>query len=329
MITKGLQNMRIVVTGASGFIGLHLCSALQMKGFQVIACVRSPLAALSLPAGVEPRILGTLDANTVWDGVIETGDIVIHLAGRAHVLKERLVEPLAEFRAVNRDATKALALACARKGVSRFVFLSSIGVNGALMAARPFSEADAPNPLEPYAVSKWEAEQELAAIGENQGLAFTIIRPPLVYGPGNPGNFFRLLRLAATGLPLPLGAFENKRSMVFVGNLIDSIIVCMCAPIAVGKTYLVSDGQDVSTPKLISLIREKLGVPVRLFRIDAEFIRVVARIAGFGATVEKLVGSLLVDCRKIKSDLAWTPPFSLAEGLTKTVEWYKMRGTQL
>ena len=320
--------MRIVITGAAGFIGLHLCKALQLKGSNVIACVRNRWDAITLPAGVEPLVLGTLDVNTDWESVLEKGDVVVHLAGRAHVLKEKSAESLAEFRAVNRDTTKALALACARKGVGRFVFLSSIGVNGASTTDRPFSEVDAPAAVEAYAVSKWEAEQELAVIGNEQGLAFTIIRPSLVYAPGNPGNFLRLLRLAASGLPLPLAAFENKRSMIFVGNLVDAVIVCMTAPAAAGKTYVVSDGRDVSTAELLGLIRESLGLPSRLFRFPAALVRAAATLTGFGAAFEKLTCSLLVDCAKINSELGWKPPYSLDQGLKRTADWYLCRSRE-
>lgn len=315
--------MRLVITGAAGFIGLHLCKALRMKGFEVVACVREPLASGSLPAGVTPLALGDLAGNVDLDSVFKKGDVVVHLAGRAHVLKEKSAEPFAEFRAVNLEVTKKIALACARKGVSRFVFLSSIGVNGGSTTGRPFSEADAPAPEEPYAVSKWEAEQELAVIGREQGLPFTIIRPPLVYGPENPGNFLRLLRLAASGLPLPLASFGNIRSMIFVGNLTDAVILSMQAPAAVGKTYIVSDGEDVSTAELLRLIREKLGAPSRLFRFPAGLVRVAAGLSGFGAAFEKLTSSLVVDRSRITTELGWKPPFSFSAGLTETVEWYK------
>jgi len=315
--------MRIVVTGAAGFIGLQLCKTLQMKAFRVIACVRNPANVLALPAGVEPLVLGTLTGNTDWDSVLEKGDIVVHLAGRAHVINERLANPLAEFRTVNRDVTKTLALACARKSVSRFVFLSSIGVNGASTAGRPFSEADPPAPVEPYAVSKWEAEQELAILGREQGLDFTIIRPPLVYGPGNPGNFLRLLRLAASGLPLPLASFENKRSIIFVGNLVDAIIVCMASPSAADKTYLVSDGEDVPISGLLGIIREEMNLPLRLFRFPKAIVRSAANLIGFGAAFKKLTDSLILDTSRINAELGWKPPFSILRGLTETVLWYK------
>jgi len=317
-----VESRKIIVTGAAGFIGLHLCKALQLHGFRVIACVRNTEESLALPTGVELRVLGILDSKTNWDSVLEKGDIIVHLAGRAHVLHETSKDPLTEFRAINRDVTKTLALACARKRVSRLVFLSSIGVNGSATADRPFSEADIPAPIEPYAVSKWEAEQEIAVIGHEQGLAFTIIRPPLVYGPGNPGNFLRLLRLAASGLPLPLASFENRRSMIFVRNLVDAVIVSMVSPTAINKTYVVSDRQDVSTSELLVFIRGKLGMSPRLFWCPTVLVHAAASLAGFAAAFEKLAGTLLVDCSKLKSELGWEPPFSLSTGLTETAKWY-------
>jgi nucleoside-diphosphate-sugar epimerase len=310
-----------LVTGATGFVGSHLIPALVAMGWTVRVLAR-PGRTVETP-GVATFSVGDLadtpDLGPALDGV----DVVLHLAGRAHVLRETATDPADEFRRANVVATEQLALRAARSGVRRFVFLSSVGVNGRdTVPGRPFTESDPPHPHNSYAVSKWEAEQALRAVAAATGLEIAIIRPPLVYGPGVRANFLRLLGLAASGLPLPLASVQNRRSLVGVWNLCDLIVACATHPAAAGETFLVSDQHDLSTPDLIRTVARALGRPARLFPFPVAVLRAAARVVGRGDEVDRLVGSLQVDSTKATRLLDWSPRVGVEEGLRRTSAWY-------
>ena len=210
----------------------------------------------------------------------------------------------------------------AASGVKRLVFMSSIKVNGERTSGHPFTETDAPLPEDAYGISKWEAEQALGRIAHQTGLEIVVLRSPLVYGPGVKGNFLRLMALVVRGYPLPLASIHNRRSLIYVGNLVDAIIACLEQSAAAGKTYLVSDGEDISTPELIRAIASVLGIRAKLFPCPATFLTIGAALLGKSREVDRLIGSLQVDSSRIRAELAWQPRISLAQGLEQTAQWY-------
>lgn len=319
----------ILVTGASGFVGQPLCRRLGVAT-EVKALVRT----LANPSGeqtvagengghVQWMAAGDLHAVTDWSALLRGVSTVIHLAARTHVLHETASEPLAAYRRINVEVTERLARSCAAAGVKRVVFLSSITVNGESTCQSPFRESDTPQPQDAYGFSKHEAEVSLTNIGRVSGLEIVIVRPPLVYGPGVKGNFLRLLNIARQGWPLPLASVQNLRSFIYVENLVDAIATCATHPKAAGKTYLVSDAEDTSTPELLRQLSSRLGKPARLIPFPPWLLRVAATMVGRGAEASRLLGSLRVDSSFIQSDLDWTPPFRMTEGLNRTVQWHK------
>lgn len=318
--------MKFLITGADGFIGRHLCAELLRQGQSVRASVRS---SAQLPDGVEVVPVGTIDGDTDWMNALHGVDVVIHLAARVHVMKELAADPLAEFLKTNLLGTERLAQQAARAGIKRLVYVSSIKVNGESTAPRAggrgehvFAESDKPGPHGPYAISKWRAEQALQRIAQETGLEVVIVRPPLVYGPGVKGNFVNLLAAMEKGIPLPLAGANNARSLVYVGNLVDALIVCAAHPSAAGQTYIVSDGEAVSTAALVDKISRALGRRSRSFYFPPGLLRAVAALLGRSDQVDRLFGSLLVSDKKIRSELGWTPPCSLEQGLRATADWY-------
>lgn len=304
--------MKVLVTGATGFVGRALCSDLDAHGFEVVPAVRSK--------GGLPReaVVGNLDASTDWRAALGGCNAVVHLAARVHVMDDKAPDPLALYRATNTDASLNLARQAARAGVKRFVFISSIKVNGEGRDA-PYRETDAPAPEDAYAVSKWEAEQGLWQIAQETGLEVVVLRPPLVYGPGVKANFRRLLDTVARGWPLPLGAIENRRSLLYLGNFVDAIRVCVEHPAAAGQTFLIDDGQPVSTPELIRALARSMGHPARLLAVPVGVLEFAAALLGKRAAVSRLRGALYVDSSAIRTRLGWTPPFSMQQGLELTV----------
>jgi UDP-N-acetyl-alpha-D-quinovosamine dehydrogenase len=246
---------------------------------------------------------------------------VVHLAGRTHRVREHAMEALNEYRRINVEGTRRLAEHAAAAGVRRLVFLSSIKVNGE-SSDRPFTEDDAPRPEDAYGISKWEAEQALARVAGKTRLDVTILRPPLVYGPGVAGNFLRLLDLVAHGVPLPFASIENRRSLLYVGSLVAAILKAITAPQAAGRTYLVSDGEDTSTPDLVRKLARELGVGTRLFSCPPLLLEKVAALVGRHRDLERLTGSLQADVSRICRELAWRPPYTLVQGLAQTARWY-------
>ena len=310
------QLSRVLVTGGGGFVGGQLCARLARDGFDVRASVRR--RTLLDVANVE-CIRVELTPETDWSRYLAGVDAVVHVAARAHMTRDRPEDPLAEFRRVNTVSTLCLARQAAAAGVRRFVFLSSIGVNGSETEERPFSELDPARPHSPYALSKHEAELGLRDIAEITGMAVVVIRPPLVYGPGAPGNFGALMRAVARKWPMPLGAIKNRRSFIGVDNLVDFICTCLQHPRAANETFLVSDGEDVSTPELIRRLAASMCRPARLIPIPAVALRAAAEMLGKRETVRALCGSLQVDIGKARQTLGWAPTTTLDEGLRRAV----------
>jgi len=240
-------------------------------------------------------------------------------------MRESSTDPLQEFRKVNLHGTERLALQAAKAGVGRFEFMSTIGINGDNSGAKSYAESDQPHPHNSYSVSKYEAELALKEISKQTGMEVVILRAPLVYGPGNPGNFLSLLRVISKGIPLPLASVTNKRSLIYVGNLVDALATCAVHPEAAGKTYLVSDGEDVSTPELIQRTAKELGEPARLFPFPISLMRLAGKLTGKSGAVNRLAGSLTVDSSKIRRELRWVPPFTMEEGLRETAGWFKKK----
>ena len=316
---------KILVTGANGFIGKMVCAELLARGFEVTAAVRKvPADGNVNSAGLRFVGVGNVDADTCWDTALAGCSGVIHLAARAHILNDEVADPLAAFRATNVAGTLQLARCAARAGVARFVFVSSVGVNGN-QNERPFTESDTPLPAEPYAVSKLEAELALQTDALGEAMKLVIVRPPLVYGPGCPGNFLRLLKLLSTRIPLPFGAMRNKRSFIGIWNLADFLATCLVHDKAGGHVFLISDLEDVTLPDLLRGLALGMGRTVPLFSVPPGWLATLAGMAGKGAMFDKLGGSLTVDASRAHTVLGWTPPVSLSEGLQRTGRWYAER----
>ena len=316
---------KILVTGANGFIGKMVCAELLARGFEVTAAVRKvPADGNVNSAGLRFVGVGNVDADTCWDTALAGCSGVIHLAARAHILNDEVADPLAAFRATNVAGTLQLARCAARAGVARFVFVSSVGVNGN-QNERPFTESDTPLPAEPYAVSKLEAELALQTDALGDVMKLVILRPPLVYGPGCPGNFLRLLKLLSTRIPLPFDAMRNKRSFIGIWNLADFLATCLVHDKAGGHVFLISDLEDVTLPDLLRGLALGMGRTVPLFSVPPGWLATLAGMAGKGAMFDKLGGSLTVDASRAHTVLGWTPPVSLAEGLQRTGRWWVFR----
>jgi nucleoside-diphosphate-sugar epimerase len=286
---------------------------------------RLALRAASGNASPDRVSVGEIGGATEWRNALAGASVVVHLAARVHIMRETASDALAEFRRVNVAGTERLARMAASAGVRRLVYVSSIKVNGEATEARPFSASDEPCPLDPYGMSKWEAEQVLAHIGAQSPLEIVIVRPPLVYGPGVRGNFLRLMKLAGLGLPLPLGGARNLRSLVFVRNLADALVTCAVHPHAMGRTFLVSDGEDISTADLFRRLAHFLRRTPRLFSVPDEILSGIASATGRAAELQRLFGSLQVDASPLRRDLGWTPPHTIDEGLAETAAWYLQR----
>ena len=310
----------MLVTGATGFVGRALVSKLLTKDCQIKALVRK---TSGLPVEVEQVVVdfGEIEGKVAISDAFAGVDVVIHAAARVHMMQDRSANPLAEFRKLNRDVTLALAALAADKGVKRFVFLSSIGVNGN-NNVKPFSEKDTPNPQEPYAISKYEAEQGLLVLAKKTGMQVVIIRPPLVYGPNAPGNFGTLVNWLRRGVPLPLGAINNKRSFVALDNLVSFIALCADrtrSPKAANQVFLISDGEDVSTTQLLRKVADALGKKRWLLPVPVGLMSFAARLIGKGDVANRLFGSLQVDSSKARDLLGWQPVITMDEQLNKTV----------
>lgn len=311
--------MRVLVTGATGFVGQSVVKALKHANAYVVAVGRD-LSTSDADVSVS---VPDYCAQGVWQKSLSGCDIAIHLAARVHVMHDVAENPLDAFLAVNLHGTVNLAEAAAKAGIKRFVYVSSIKVNGEFTNKRAFTENYAQNPQDPYAISKWHAEEALRKIEKVTGMEVVILRPPLIYGPSVKANFAALLKLVDKKLPLPLASINNKRSLIYVGNFVDAIITCATHANAAGQTYLVSDGEDVSMPQLIKKIASALNKPNYLFPFPMIIMRLFAKIIGKAASVDRLTQSLVIDSSKIRQELDWKPPFTMEQGLKVTADWYR------
>lgn len=317
--------MKVLVTGANGFVGRAVLQQLAtMDGVQTVGSLRTG----SLPSTVETshqafEVVGELSGQTDWSHALKDVNMVVHTAARVHVMTDTASDPLKQYRSVNVEGTLNLARQAATAGVQRFVFISSIKVNGeATTKGNPFTPDADPAPTDPYGISKFEAEQGLRMISERSGMEFVIIRPPLVYGPGVKANFQSMMRWLNRGVPLPFGSINNLRSMVSLGNLVDFIATCLLHAEAKNQIFLVSDGEDISTTQLLRRLSAKLGKPARLLPIPESLILYTAKILRQPAMAHRLCGTLQVDISKQKKLLSWKPPMTLDFGLEITAIGY-------
>lgn len=316
--------LRIAVTGASGFVGRRLVQQLnESASAEVIAVVRQ---TPSIPAPYTMVEVADLTETTDWSNLFAKNavDVVVHCAARVHQMNDQAADPLVEFRRVNCAGTLQLARSAAAAGVRRFVFISSVKVMGeSTLPAKPFSVHDQPQPVDPYGVSKWEAEQQLATLCRDTGMELVVIRPPLVYGPGVKANFLSMVKWVHRGVPLPLGAIHNQRSMVALDNLIDCIITTTRHQAAAGQTFFVSDNHDVSTTNLLRGIAHALGKKPLLIPVPMALFNIAARLLRRPAIAQRLCGSLQLDIRHTMEVLGWTPPLDFNQGLLKVARHYQ------
>ncbi|MGH8703249.1 MAG: NAD-dependent epimerase/dehydratase family protein [Burkholderiales bacterium] len=312
----------VLVTGASGFIGSVVCARLLRLGYHVKAMVRSRERAYALPDTIERVLVPDISGASDWTVALKGIGGVIHLVSPAARPELDANGQLEHFRSVNVEGTRRLAEQAAAAGVRRFVYMSTLKVNGERSDDGPFSEEDLPRPEDAYGISKWEAEQALRRVAAETGMEIVVLRAPIVYGPGVKGNFLRLMHLVARGVPLPLASIENRRSLIYVGNLVDATLAAIASPQAAGNTYLVSDGEDVSTPDLVRGLARALGVKPRLLSLPLAALGLGAALAGKRAEFTRLTGSLQVDSSRIRRELDWRPPDSLSRGLAETARWY-------
>jgi len=312
--------MSVLITGATGFVGRALCSRLAADGCHFVPASR---AEGNLIWG-RLHAVGSIDGLTSWKSALKDCSVVVHLAGRVHVMKDDAADPLALYREVNVQGTLNLARQAAAAGVRRFVFLSSLKVLGeASVLGQPFSAENDVCPIDPYGVSKLEAESALRLLASETGMEIVIIRPPLVYGPGVRANFDLLMRAVARGIPLPLGSIENQRSLVALDNLVDLILICLTHPRAANQIFMVSDGEDLSTPDLVRRMAKAMDAPVRLVRVPVLLLNVFAKLTGKSNAMQRLCENLQVDTSKTIAVLGWKPPISVDEGLRRAVAQYR------
>ncbi len=313
---------KILITGATGFVGRALFKNLKSKKKYLIH-LSARTNQEKLFEGGKAFNIGEIDFNTNWNDALDGVDCIVHCAARAHMSEKKQTDSLNSYRRVNVDGTINLAKQAMAIGIKRFIFLSSIKVNGeGTIASKSFKYNDISQPEDAYGISKWEAEQALLEISKQTGLEVVIIRPPLVYGEGVKGNFLRLLNLVYKRIPLPFAKINNLRSFIALDNLIDLIICCIDHPKAAGKTFLVSDSEDLSTTDLIIKLFKLMDKSPRLFQVPQLIIQLIGRLAGKSLEVKRLLGSLRVDNSYTREILGWSPALSLDESLEKTVRWY-------
>lgn len=317
--------MNVLVTGASGFVGQAVCRALLGAGLTVTAAVRARSA--DGVDGCRTITVGDLDGMTRWGAALKGVDAIVHLAARTHADDDD--DSPEAYRRVNVEATEALGRAAAQAGVSRFVYMSSIKVNGELSRpdsdgqVRALSGTDEPQPTTDYGCTKWEAEKALSRIADSSNMALVMLRPPLVYGPGQKANMLQLMHIIDRGVPLPFANLDNRRSLIYVGNLAAAVVCALEAPVRGCHTYTLAD-VDISTADLIRAIARSLGKHALLFSLPLRFIAFLARAAGRGAQFDKLTGSLVVERERIAAELGWSPPHSFEQALAETAEWYRV-----
>ena len=312
---------KILVTGASGFVGHAVVKFLREQGHIICGTTRDEMLKRG-PENIPLYLVPKLDKDTDWDNVIAGADVIIHLAARVHEMGKQTNSQQQEYFTVYEEGTQKLALAAANAGVKRFVFISTIKVNGEKTYDRPFTEDDEPSPKDVYSISKSNAEKSLLKIHNETGLELIILRVPLVYGPHVKGNFYSLLWVCGKRKFLPLKSIKNFRSFLYVENLASAITKCINTPDIESKIYLLSDGADISTTKLVETISSFLGVRPRIFYIPIGLLFWLGRLFGKLEVVERLTDSLQVDSTLIREELDWSPPFTIEEGLERTVQWF-------
>jgi len=313
----------ILVTGSTGFIGSAVIKRL-LKDKKNTVCAAVRCAEKTLPTAVKVVQTGNLQADINWQNAVSGIDVVIHTAARVHMMHDSISNPLEEFRRVNVEGTLNLARQAAAGGAKRFIFISSIKVNGdGTLKGKPYRADDPPAPADPYGISKMEAELGLKKVASETDMKVVIIRPVLVYGPGVKANFLKMMRWLNKGIPLPLGAIHNKRSLVGLDNLVDLIVTCIDHPAAANQIFLAGDGEDLSTTELLQRMAKALGKPARLSPVPAKLLEWGATLLGKRAIAQRLCGSLQVDISKARTLLGWTPPISVDEGLKKTAKWFR------
>lgn len=320
--------MHVLLTGSSGFVGGEVLKELQKRNDIKIQPVFriEPSQAVMKEMGhcIRPVIIPSITDNTNWSAHLNSVDVVVHAAARVHFMQENAPNVLDQYRAVNVKGTMNLARQAAESGVRRFIFISTVKVGGEETSNNnSFLPIQTLAPLEPYALSKWEAEQELIELSNKTAMEVVIIRPVLVYGPGVKANFLSMVKWVNSGVPLPLGAISNKRSLVSLGNLVDFIIICLHHPAAANEIFLVSDGEDLSTTELLKRVAKALGVPSRLLPVPAGLLKFVAYILGKKHIAQRLCGSLQVDISKNKELLGWQPPLSIDDALQQMAQYFK------
>lgn len=312
---------KVLITGATGFVGRALVARALFEGLQIRVGARRRVSYW--PSGLECAPTVELAPESDWNIALDGVHTVVHLAARVHVMRDYAADTMAEFRRVNVAGTMTLARQAVDAKVRRLIFVSSIKVNGeGRQINRPYTAEDVPEPADPYGVSKYEAERGLVRLAEETGLEIVIIRPVLVYGPGVKGNFFSMLRWLHCGVPLPFGAVRNKRSLVALDNLVDLVLTCLRKPEAANQTFLVSDGEDLSTTELLQRAARAMNRPAHLFSVPTPLLRAGATLLGRRAAMTRLCGSLQVDIAKTQRLLGWAPPVSVEQGLQETVNYY-------
>lgn len=309
-----------LVTGATGFVGSALLKELERNAIEVTRLTRTALQESDIAAGNN-----FVDVETAWPTTFRP-DAVVHLAARVHVMRDTAADPLGAFRAVNVEATMRVARAAVRAGTRRFVYVSSVKAVGEV-SAHPLSENDVAQPIDPYGVTKLEAERALMDLSRETGLEVAIIRPPLVYGPGVGANFLSLMKAVSKGIPLPLACADARRSLVAVDNLASAIHACTTHPDAAGQTFHVSDDDDVSVAELVRRIADAMETRARLLPVPVVLLRGVGAVTGRRDVIQRLVGPLQLDVSKIKTRLEWTPPLTVLDGLRQTAAWYRTTPT--
>ena len=314
--------MQVIVTGANGFVGRATCAALCDAGHDVTALVRRPGGCESLDhERVQEQVVA--DDNFASLTALPAADVLIHLAARVHVMKDSAGDPLGEYRAVNVEGSLNVACAALRAGVTRLVFISSIKALGEGEPGRPWREDDPPTPADPYGITKLEAERTLVGFGREQGMEVVVLRPPLVYGPGVRANFEQLMRAVERGIPLPLGAIDARRSMVYVGNLADAIRFVATRPEPTNGVFHVTDGDDLSVAQMIRSLAKAFNKPSRLLPVPASWLHAAGALTGRTAQIDRLTSPLRMDSTRLRTGLGWTPPTTVTEGIARTVRAFQ------
>ncbi len=315
------MDKKVLITGANGFVGQAVCQHLTDAKFIVRKALRQQRDNQVQPQD-DCQIVGEISTNTDWSQALSGIDSIVHLAARVHVMNDSVSDPLSEFRKVNVAGTINLAKQAVRANVRRFIFVSSIKVNGEKTEGNYFTESDVPAPQDPYGISKFEAEQSLLEIARLTGLEVVILRPPLMYGPAVKANFYQLMNAIYKRWPLPLGKVNNQRSLLYVSTFADAIKTCLIHPNASGKTFLVSDEKSLSTAELIEKMGHFLQSSPRLFNIPVAWMKLGGKCLGKASVIDRLTSSLVIDSNKIRQELSWASPYSFDAGIQKTAEWF-------